>query len=180
MATSSLRYLPLVLICVLSGCQQVQPEQEIVQNFLFEANYIASGWGALYNGYYIDNLGGLYRFQYEAEDEPWKPQNSEQLTEAELQEKYAHNRTSLGTINLDKLSRMFQLIDEAAQGPYSAREFVMDDAGITTLFGYRYETETQAYIPVVLLVTGDYIERNLSDAGIELAQWLVPLMGGSY
>ena len=179
MATPYISRLSLLLICALCGCQQPQIDKEIIQNILFEANYISSGWGALYNGYYIDSDGGLYRFQYEAEDEPWKPESADIYSEKKLNEKYAHNRTSLGTIKANTLSRMFQLIDEAVQGPYSAREFIMVDAGITTYIAYRYKTETQAYIPVVLLVTGDYTERNLSDAGIELTKWLVPLMGGS-
>ena len=179
MAKPYISRLSFLLICALCGCQEPRPEKEIVQNILFETNHVSSGWGALYNGSYIDSDGGLYHFQYEAEDKPWKPGSTGRYKEQELLEKYAHNRTSLGTINADAVLRMFQLIDEAANGPYSEREFIMEDAGISTLIAYRYETETQAYIPVVLLVTGDYTERNLSDAGIELTKWLVPLMGGS-
>lgn len=180
MATPYISRLSLLLIFTLSGCSLSQPEEESVQKLLFEINFTQGNWGPPYNGYYIDSEGGLYRFQYAAADEPWEPGSTERFTEQELQEKYAHNRTSLGTINAGTLSNMIQLIDAAAQGPYCDEGLISENGIIMSYIAYRFEPETQAYTPVMLWVLGNGGLRNLSDGAVDLSEWLAQVTGAPY
>jgi hypothetical protein len=71
---------------------------------------------------------------------------------------------------------MFSLIEEASSGELSKSEFGGFDMGQFSHVCYRYDDVTDRYIEILLSTTGDYTQTHLSDAAIELRDWLNSLL----
>ena len=176
MANAYISRLSLLLIFMLSSCSLFQPEENR-QKILFEYSYGNWAWGYQKLGTYIDKVGDVYSYQYGSGDEPWQPKKEEEYSEKELLDKFSHNNTYRWTVNADTLLSMYNLIDEAAKGPYSDRINTGADGGGYSIIAYQYETKSGAYIPIKLQLTGDWSYKNLSSAAEVLLPWLIRNLG---
>ncbi len=177
MATRYISRFSLVMIFTLTGCSLFQPE-EIGQEILFEYNRTNWAWGYTNYGAYMDRRGDVYSYRYgDVADEPWKPKKSGEYSERELLDKYAHNKTYLWTVNADTLLSMYNLIDEAAQGPYSDTTSGGADMGGWSINAYQYETKSSTYIRIRLQLIGDWRYKNESRAADMLIPWLALNLG---
>ncbi len=145
---------------------------QLKQKYLFEVSYINFAWGHVHRGIYIDRNGNVYSYHYDRDDEIWQPEDYLQLTEADLTDKYSHNRTHIATVHPRTLRDMYDLVASAAQGELSERVHVMCDAGGTQYTAYLYDPAASRYMRVLLKLSGDYEQENLSGEARDLCQWL--------
>jgi hypothetical protein len=142
------------------------------QKFLFEKSYTNFAWGYQHAGIYVDNQGKVYQYSYGAADKPWSPKQIEAITEQELEEKYSHGKTLLGTIDPQVLFEKYQLIAQASKGRYSRHVQRGADQGSLGTSCYVYNEATGCYKEIDLQVSGDWSYENLSPAARKLANWL--------
>ena len=148
----------------------VPPKIEIEQLYLFDVYYANGAWGYVLTGTYVDNQGNVV--SYDHSFARWIPENRYSLTIEELSEKYIAPLDTIAHVDEETLYDMYNLIEEASLGELSEGEQTGFDMGLFLYVCYKYDDDTDRYIQVLLSKTGDYTQTNLSDAAIELTDWL--------
>jgi len=144
------------------------------QDYLFDISYVNYAWGYRMNGYVIDREGNVS--SYDHSDAEWLPSSDQYYTQAELDEKFSQNLTLIGTVELTILLDRFARLSVAEEGPLSPGVNVCYDAGTSTYMGYRYDSDTQHYIPIVLYMAGDTARKNFNDQAKYLFDWLLEII----
>lgn len=147
-------------------------EQRIQQKVLFEYHYINNAWGYRHHGFYVDNEGNVYSYDYDKSGERWRPQAKDDLTEQALLSKYAPAKKLIGTVTPKLLWEMFKLIDAASKGRYSNKRTTARDAGSAAYLAYSFDSNAMKYKPIELCVTGDITYRNTAGSAGVLCHWL--------
>ena len=140
--------------------------------YLFEVEYINYAWNYQHSGIYIDNIGNIFSYKYDSNDEDWKPKSYKQVTRNELEEKYSHSKNFIAKTDKDTLQEKIKLIPLAAKESYPAKNNPGSDMGTLSYIAYLYKAEDDAYIPVILEKQGDWEYKNESQAAKILADWL--------
>jgi hypothetical protein len=78
---------------------------------LFEFHSINNAKGYRHLGFYVDNEGNVYSYDYDKSGERWRPQAKDNLTEEVLLSNYAPAKKMIGTVAPDLLWEMFKLIE---------------------------------------------------------------------
>ena len=157
------------------------PEVEIEQLFLFDVYRVNSAWGYVLKGTYVDNQGRFVSYDHSFERWPsdsYRPRNS--FTLEELKEKYIAPSDTIAKVDKETLLDMFGLIEEASLGEISKGERTGFDMGAFAHVCYRYDQSTGRYTEVLLSQTGDFTRANLSDAAVELVDWLNAVLADAY
>ncbi len=147
----------------------------IEQEYLFEFYHINFAWGFQMSGMYIDKQGNVYTYNHS--HSPWKPSRDNLLTVNDLQEKYAHKKEHVNSIEQSQLHNMYKLIERAGTGKISAPKRRCADFGAGSYSAYMYNKESMSYIPVLLYQFGDVAKKNLSEEAEILYEWLFKVFG---
>jgi hypothetical protein len=139
------------------------------QKYLFEYSNINFAWGFKMSGIYIDGKGDVYKYDRQS---PWKPSGKASYLEADLREKYAHDKARIGTVSQSKLHEMYRLIKHAGDGQISEPVHRCADFGTGTYTAYIYNKEGMSYTPVLLYQFGDVARKNTSEEAKKLYEWL--------
>jgi len=153
------------------------PKVEIEQLYLFDVYLLNSAWGYVLKGTYVDNQGNVV--SYDHSFERWTPgmyRPPISLTLEELNEKYIAPTDTIAHVDNKTLIDMFDLIEEASLGELSEGQQTGFDMGQFSHVCYRYDSDTNRYAEVLLSTTGNFTQTNLSDAAIELRDWLDSLL----
>ncbi len=148
----------------------VPPKITIEQLYLFDVYFVNAAWGYMLKGTYVDNQGNVV--SYDHSFALWIPENRYVLTIEELNEKYTAPSDTIAHVDEETLHDMFNLIEEASHGELSKPETTGFDMGQLLHVCYRYDNGSGRYTEVLLSTKGDITQRNLSDAAIELRDWL--------
>ena len=165
-----------LLAFVISGCSDsesggaVRPETTIDQKYLFDIYYVNFAWGYHLGGTFIDNQGNVVKYDHSFER--WNAEDFDNLTEAELDEKFISPQDTVAVVDLATLFDQFKKIEAASLGELSERTHVGYDMGGSSYVCYKYDEETERYVQVLLSLTGDYTQDNLSVEATELKDWL--------
>lgn len=154
------------------------PEAEIEQPYLYDVYLVNSAWGYLLRGTYVDNQGNVV--SYDHSFERWTPKKRHSFTLRELKDKYIAPTDTLAHVDQETLLDMFSLIEEASLGELSEGTTTGFDMGTYAHVCYRYDQSTNRYIEVLLSEAGDYTRTNLSDAAVELVDWLNTVLADAY
>lgn len=146
------------------------PEPAIDQKYLFDVTHVNYAWGYTLRGFYIDSTGVVY--SYDHSDQQWQPESGDGYTEAELEEKYSHNRFEIGRVYRNILGDRFDMVDRAEEGPLSPRVNVCYDFGGVSFVAYKYDANAGLYRPVTLYEAGDWARKNFAPEAEYLLQWL--------
>ena len=158
------------------------PDVEIEQLYLFDVYLVNSAWGYILRGTYVDNQGNVVSYDHSFERwiplEEYRPCNS--FTLEELKEKYIAPSDTVAHVDKETLLDMFSLIEEASLGELSEGTTTGFDMGTYAHVCYQYDQGTDRYIEVLLSEAGDYTRANLSDAAVELLDWLNTVLADAY
>ncbi|MDH3892539.1 MAG: hypothetical protein OEV49_15850 [candidate division Zixibacteria bacterium] len=183
------RWFPRLIVCLMAGllwlsCGQsgvsddgdgfVQslPKLPADQAILFEVGYVNGAWGYRCEGWYIDGSGRRYSYHYEHDDDPWRPENHEAITEQELLEKFSHGAEFLGVVDPAEVAASKALIPASAVGTMSDVARRCADFGTARYLAYVRDDSTLTYRTVLLYQHGDMAYRNLSVEARTLFDWL--------
>lgn len=144
-----------------------------VQKYLFEVEYANRAWGFHHYGIWIDDAGGVWRYDLaEGEGElkgtgPYKG--------SDLQARYTHKKEYVATIPSDSLRRMSALIAAASLGRSSDTTMPMADAGTVLYRAWKFDAASDTYREVGLRMRGDMHYDNLAPEAAAIADWLETL-----
>lgn len=179
--------LSVALLCLACGsaglsgdgddASQSMPKLPDDQAILFEVAYVNFAWGYRCEGWYIDGEGRRYSYSYARDDDPWRPQNPEAITEQELLDKYSHGARFLGTVDPAAVATARSLIPASSVGRMSDRVSVCRDFGGAGYLAYVRDDSSLTYHPVLLYQQGDWAYRNLSAEARTLFDWLREVSG---
>lgn len=145
------------------------------QEILFDITSVNFAWGYRLTGYYVDCAGAVYRYDHSGEI--WNP-SAEPIPAAELLEKYSRERELVGKILIAELSAMFELVEAASAGPLDHPvDTGCRDFGVIVHYAYLYDTQVDAYRPVLLHQRGDWGQRNNAASAKILHDWLNEQLG---
>jgi len=153
------------------------PKVEIEQLYLFDVYHENSAWGYVLRGTYVDNQGNVVSYDHSFErwaPERYRPPSS--FTLEELNEKYIAPIDTIAHIDAETLLEMFSLIEEVNLGDLSEGQQMGFDVGRFAHVCYGYNQSTGRYGEILLSEGGNYSRRNLSEAAIELVNWLNALL----
>lgn len=155
---------------MLSCGRPVDSDGLIGQKVFFEVSYLNYAWGYQLRGFYIDYQGNVYKYNHS--DERWETARSDTITEAELLEKYSHEKELIAKIPCDTLLQKCNMIQAASEGELSEKIHRCYDAGALSYLAYTYHAKNKEYTPVLLYLAGDVAQKNLSEAAQLLFDWL--------
>jgi hypothetical protein len=139
---------------------------------LFDCYYVNFAWGYTLSGYYIDQEGGVIR--YDRGDDPWQPESLQTepfvFSSADLEMKFK-NQSRVGEVASDLLQEKLALAGRAAAGEIS-QEQVAADAGWSGCVLYHYHPDLDGYSEIPLGAGGDFLIRNSAPEARELLGWL--------
>lgn len=144
----------------------------VAQKILFEFSYINFAWGFQCHGFYVDSAGHAWKYRFERTDEPWQPADPENITEAELLEKYSHNLSLAATLDKGIVDKMAKLIAAASEGELSDRRNIGNDMGSEEYLAYAFDADQETYHPVTLTIYGDWVTENYAAEAKSLVEWL--------
>jgi len=150
----------------LTNLSQIPENQKI----LFEICITNMAIGYVHMGFYIDSKGQV--FSYNLNEEKWDVSRNDAFTEAELMNKFKHNKKIVAKIDSVTILNKYNLINLIDEKDMSEPVEGCNDAGITRFMAYYYSSDSLLYKPILLYMTGISAQKNLSPAGIMLFRWL--------
>jgi hypothetical protein len=152
----------------------------IEQHILFEMCYSNFAWGAVYQGYYIDNDGYVRSYSYSSGDIVYPPPAWDEVhNEDQLMYRYGHNPGVIAQIPHNILYQKFDMVTDAAEGPLSPAVFRCFDFGMAYYVAYVYDTDAALYTPVLLYRHGDWAQKNFAPEAEALFEWMLSITGES-
>jgi hypothetical protein len=141
---------------------------------VFEANFVNFARGYVNRGCYISADGGVYAYRYERSDPPWVAHADAEgrYAEADLLEKFSHNRKALGNTAAAEVGRKSKALAIIRAGQIAESPPQGADRGETYLVGYLRQGGTDRFLPVLLGQSGDVVRVNLAAGAEELTKWL--------
>jgi len=159
----------LAVFLAFAGLQELRAAETTSGKVVFEYCYSNAAWEYKLNGFFIDNEGGVWKYDHGADQ--WQPSRSDGFFyEFDLEEKY-RDAAKTGTVDKKILSAMTSLIDSASQGELKQRP-VGNDIGAMSYIAYLYDPDADTYKQVILSSKGDWIVDNTASAAKTLTQWL--------
>ncbi|MCU4164674.1 hypothetical protein [Carboxylicivirga caseinilyticus] len=158
------------IIFLLTSCQK---DTEILPNnqrILFQVEYLNYAWVYQHNGFLIDCSGNIYYYNNPSE---WNFIEDDGTFHEE-----AMNENLTFTDSITHSIDNYEIIDKAAKiyqasiGPISDLKCEMADAGTIVYSAYILNNRTHKYHRILLKQSGDCSRENLSQAAIQLYQWL--------
>lgn len=154
------------------GCEEMLHANDQLpdQEYFFLYEYINFAWGYQHNGWLMDSAGTVHYFEV---PEKWMVPSTDAAIEISGIENYVSRADSVITkVDRSVLVRKAQLINAAAKGEFTEPENVMADAGSLSYYALRYDPDSETYERILLKQDGDWKIENLSEAAMELYDWM--------
>ena len=136
----------------------------------FQYRYVNHAWGYQDHGWLIDGSGRVRYFEYPSDFRT--PDSTGYLSREDLEHNLAQTDSLITTIGQEELEAHTALIPAAAAGEIGERTHRAYDAGTSTLACYLYNSEKDAYRYILLGISGDWEQFNLSEEAGDLVEWL--------
>jgi len=136
----------------------------------FQYRYVNHAWGYQDHGWLIDGSGRVRYFEYPSDFRT--PDSTGYLSREDLEHNLAQTDSLINTIGQEELEAHTALIPAAAAGEIGERTHRAYDAGTSTLACYLYNSEKDAYRYILLGISGDWEQFNLSEEAGDLVEWL--------
>ena len=164
-------FLSAFLLTLLTGCCcYMEDSSEQVDSLIFQSEYTNYAWGYNHSGWMLNNTGQVKRFQKSTN---WIFADS--LGYISAVDMYK-NINACDSVLTQVSSKDFTLYAEkaigCADGPMSKATNTMADAGEHIYAFYLYEPGSNRYKRVILDMTGDWSQLNLSPKSKEVADWM--------
>jgi len=160
-----------VLFTFLNGCTELTEVQtDAAYPLIFQSEYTNYAWGYNHNGWMMDHSGTVKRFQKTA---PWVfPDSAGYVSEANMKKNLAACDSVLEYVSSEDLSKFTAKALACLNGPLTTPKNTMADAGEHIQAFYLYETDKKRYKRVILSMTGDWSQENLSASTGEVVDWM--------
>lgn len=150
-----------LLFSFASGCtyDSLAPGEDS-SGLIFQSEYTNNAWGYNHNGWMLDKSGEVKSFQKSAS---WVfPDAQGYISEADMQKNLASLDAVIARVSTSDFAKYGIMALTCAGGPLSKAENKMADAGALIYCFYLYEADQKRYRRVVLDMTGDWSQQNLS------------------
>ena len=167
-------YLLAFAVMIASSCSRTAnkaPQAPIPQRVLFQQSFVNYAWGYQNRGWFIDNEGMIKAYRV-ASAEYWVRPDSGYISVDDLLSNYAQADKIIYKIPANELRQKYGLITAAALGEISERTRSAYDAGLVQFSCYWWDQDRGMFKEVLLSLSGDWSQINLSPAAIELDSWL--------
>ncbi len=149
------------------------------QKVLFGFSYVNFAWGYQNRGWFIDNHGLAKAYQVR-DPKIWHEaaQNgpdSGYISEGDLLADYVLANKTVFEFSHFIINGKIKLIPKAAGGEYTPRAHSAFDAGLRKYCAYQWDEAKGKYREIVLSISGDWTQTNLSPAADTLNTWLQDL-----
>ncbi|MBN1780927.1 hypothetical protein JW948_07385 [bacterium] len=157
-----------VCLSCITRIDPIPPYENPDSPIVFAMTYTNYAWGYQHNGWYVNDEGRLYRtdkdtsFKFEnvRHDSLFTKEILNQLLQAALMTDEILDR---GTF-----SDMKNLIGPSVRGELSTARHLCADAGIWTYFAFTGDAASDGYRSVLLVMAGDWGQKNLSEEAAKL------------
>jgi len=139
------------------------------QNYIFEINRVNYAWGTVNLGIYIDPDGYVFEYDY---GDYWYPNNSEAITEEELNQKFMFG-ILVDSIDIGILHERYNQLLYVATCPDTIRDYYCFDIGAWIFQGFAYNTDSDTYLPLQFYQAGDIGRKKNCPLAELLYDWLL-------
>jgi hypothetical protein len=155
--------------CTHSG--KSAPQAPISQRVLFQQSFVNYAWGYQNRGWFVDNQGTMKAYRV-TNAEYWVRPDSGYISVDDLLSNYAQADRIIYEIPANELRQKYGLIASAASGEISERSRSAYDAGLVQFSCYWWNPDRGMFKEILLSLSGDWSQNNLSPAAMELDSWL--------
>jgi hypothetical protein len=158
----------------LAGCLQLNDNGTGKDSsVIFQSEYTNYAWGYNHNGWIMDNTGKVNRFQ---KKDAWVfPDSLGYISSMDMQKNFGACDSVIAQIPSIDFTRYAAKALTCVNGPLTKARMTMADAGENICCIYIYEADRQRYKRVILNVTGDWSQENLSSNAREVVNWMVTI-----
>jgi hypothetical protein len=139
----------------------VPVEPSIYKKLFVEFEYENHAWSDSHDGYFIDSLGNVIRYdlippgvKWDSKSD-WKPNASETYTEGEILAKIHHADTVIRRLSVDTLKLLQTWVFDTSEISFPDTGSAGADMGTSKYFKYLYQEDSQKYKRVPLGIHGD-------------------------
>ena len=158
-------------LLLLLSCNEEIPQ--LKQKVYFEKHYINMAWLPQSSGFLIDSLGNVMEFRWVEVSHIWyDPDSTGYVSSANMNKNISFCQTDTFHINPDTLKYYVDRIQAASTGIISDPKLVMADAGTTTYSAFIFDSKTNLYKQVLLMIDGDISRTNSTPEANEIYRWL--------
>jgi hypothetical protein len=159
----------LVAALVVAACSNPAEPTGETGPVLLEIEYVNYAWVPTFLGFFVDASGDVY--SYDRNGAQWQNDDDE-ITHAELQEKFAPNRTLISSRDDQEIAVVAARIAQVVPGQLSQQNMSCADAGVLTYRAYHFNSVNRTYRPILLRSEGDIAQQNLSAPAQELIAYV--------
>jgi hypothetical protein len=150
--------LAVVSLAVAAACTQAitfTPPED-AQAPLFEVEAVNEAWGPHWAGFYVDGEGHVYSWDRDGMRQPALA--GDELTPAQLAEKYAAGKTLVKTLTAGEVVAHYQQAGIAARTGLTDPLSMCADAGVTRFSAWVFNADDGKYHRVLLHQRGDLLD----------------------
>lgn len=162
----------IMILAFLTGCEKkTDLNRDLVnQRILFQHEYLNNAWGHQQFGWLIDSSGIVYCYKL---PEKWIDCDSLGKISDSSMNSNISGATSL-CLRLDRteLNGKADMIKKASNGELTKPQHEMFDSGISSYYGFIYDSKNNSYQRILIKQTGDFRIENKTQAAVDLYNWL--------
>jgi hypothetical protein len=141
-----------------------------VSTLIFQKEYTNYAWGYQHFGWMMDNSGKVQRFRKTAK---WVfPDSLGYVSDLDMFKNLGQCDSVMAKVDPVSFTQYATKAQTCMNGPFSTRKMVMADAGQNIDAIYLYEPEKKRYKRVLLNMTGDWAQENLSVEAKTIVDWM--------
>ena len=168
----------LILFASLSlfSCKEEIPS--LKQQIFFEKHYTNYAWGLQDNGYMIDSLGSVHRFNLVSRTtyqrlNTWNyPDSLGFISKSDMDKNLSLCDSIISKIDRDSLAKYVGKIWYASKGTITKSQMQMADFGEIKYSAFIYDEKTNRYKEVFIRLYGDLTKDNNSPEAMEIYDWM--------
>ncbi len=163
---------------LLGSCSSAVKQESPTPSVLFEVEYLNYAWSYQQSGLYVDIAGNVYGY-LRRKDQYWDGNDKTLFSYEELLNKFSVGKTLMKTIDAATLQQKIALGRQDI-GQLTEPKYRCADAGTVSFWVYRVDTESGKYARTLLTRAGDVMQKNQTESGTALVNWLRSLDSAAY
>ena len=166
----------IVAVIFFMACNEEIPSMK--QKVFFVKHYVNYAWGLQDNGYMIDSLGNVHRFNLVSKTSyqrigTWGyPDSLGYISKSDMDKNLTLCDSVISKINKDSLANYVAKIWYASKGSITKPQMQMADFGDIRYSAYIFDEKTNRYKEVFIKLYGDMMSDNNSPQATEIYAWM--------
>ncbi|MEI6755168.1 MAG: hypothetical protein WCK78_18650 [Paludibacter sp.] len=148
------------------------------QKIFFEKHYVNYAWVLQDNGFLIDSLGNIHRFDLVSKTTNRRinnwiyPDSLGYISKSDMDKNMSICDSVISKIQSDSLAYYIGKIWKASKGIISKPDMQMADFGEIRYSAYIYDDKTNRYKEVLIKLYGDMMSNNNSSEANQIYEWM--------